>query len=171
MMANAAPEIVTHTCKRGRQALAYLTSLPLQQELFTLGESHNIDIDVNHADVNGDTALHMAMLRCSGARAVESLLQKGAEVLGVGYGGTTVLMKPFLTVDEDVINEQYGNCEFPDEADYIDVEISTCLQFILDHVLYGSDARAFAPVCQVDYSVRANREMQWHASAAKRQRL
>jgi serine/threonine-protein phosphatase 6 regulatory ankyrin repeat subunit B len=113
MLVDAAPELVNHTCNRGRRALAYLTPFDICKELFASCARHNIKIDVNHADVNGDTALHMAMLGHADQSAVQLLLEKGADVFGVGYGGTTVLMKPFLANDRDVIMREYSNCSVP----------------------------------------------------------
>jgi hypothetical protein len=45
--------------------------------------------------------------------AVKLLLEKGAEVLGSGYEGTTVLMKPFL--DNDTASRIYAGMEVENE--------------------------------------------------------
>jgi hypothetical protein len=135
MLVDAASDTVNHTCNKGRRALAYLTRLDLLEELFASSTRHNIQIDVNHADINGDTALHMAMLSWSGPEAVKLLLEKGADVFGVGYGGTTVLMKPFLHVDEAVIGDEYLSFQLSGELEDADANISASFKTILDHML------------------------------------
>jgi ankyrin repeat protein len=81
MLVDAAPDLVNHTCNKGRRALAHLASRATLEELFASCARHKIQVDVNHKDVNGDTALYMAMLRWGGPEAVKLLLDKGAEVL------------------------------------------------------------------------------------------
>jgi hypothetical protein len=115
MLVDAAPELVNHTCSKGGRALAYLTNRDLLEELFASCARHNIQIDVNHADVDGDTALHMAMMERTGSSGVQLLLEKGAGVFGVGYRGTTVLMKPFLSVDQDVVAGEDGRAAEAEE--------------------------------------------------------
>jgi ankyrin repeat protein len=146
MLVNAAPDMVNHTCNKGRRALAYLTRLDLLEELFTSCARHNIQIDVNHADINGDTALHMAMLSWSGPGAVKLLLEKGADVFGVGYGGTTVLMRPFMAGDRGVIAREYGIREAEDGSELADATISESLRSILDRILCTDVADAPVPV-------------------------
>jgi ankyrin repeat protein len=139
MLVDAAPETVNHTCSKGRGALAYLTSSDLLEEMFTSSARH-VDIEVNHADASGDTALHIAMLKRSGAKAVEMLLENGADVFGVGCGDTTVVMKPFLPVDHDVVMREYRHAGLPDAApgcDVADETISSCLKIVLDRVIAG----------------------------------
>jgi serine/threonine-protein phosphatase 6 regulatory ankyrin repeat subunit B len=139
MLVDAAPDAVNHTCNTGRRALAYLTYLGLLEELFASSARHNIHIDVNHADVNGDTALHMAMLRRAGPAAVQLLLDKGADVFGVGSGATTVLMKPFSSID--------GVPPVAEGAVTVaDWTISECLRPVMEHMLSVSAADASTPV-------------------------
>jgi ankyrin repeat protein len=98
-------------------------------------EDHGIDARVNNKDNNGDTALHIAMLGCC-EPTVELLLENGAEVLGSGYGDTTVLMKPFLG-DDDVstLSEGLNNrirCRSDRSRDSC---ANSCLVTVLDHVV------------------------------------
>jgi hypothetical protein len=79
----------------------------------------------------------MTMLKRSGPEAVKLLLEKGAEVFGVGYGGTTVLMKPFLIEDGDHVVREYG-IRAPDEShedddDLTDSSISACFEALIHH--------------------------------------
>jgi ankyrin repeat protein len=166
MLVDAAPDLVNHTCNKGRRALAYLASRATLEELFASSARHNIHIDVNHADVNGDTALHMAMLRRTGCSVVQLLLEKGADTLGVGYGGTTVLTKQFAAVDRDIILREYG-IRVPAE-ELADSTITENLKVILDHVLSRdvADAVKATSDCVVDKEDGSVGEK----SAAKRQR-
>jgi ankyrin repeat protein len=117
MLVDAAPDLVNQTCNKGRRALAYMTSDETLEELLAACIRHKIQVDVNHRDVNGDTALHIAMLRWGGPAAVELLLYEGADVFGAGYGGTTVLMKPFLTMDHDVMDAEYDFIDAQDDSE------------------------------------------------------
>jgi serine/threonine-protein phosphatase 6 regulatory ankyrin repeat subunit B len=149
MLVDAAPGLINHTCSRGRGVLAYLTSKATLDELFASSARYNIQIDVDHADVKGDTALHMAMLSSSGPEAVKLLLEKGADVFSVGYGGMTVLMKPFLTDDVDVIEREYADLDLPDDSQgstIADSTISDCLKAMLDHVVALEVGVESAPV-------------------------
>jgi ankyrin repeat protein len=149
MLVDAAPELVNHTCSKGRRVLAHITyRAEILQELFASSARHSIHIDVNHADVNGDTALHMAMLNRSALSSLQLLLEKGADVFVVGYGDTTVLMKPFLTVDRDVIDAEYSHhiTDNTQDGAVADSAISECLKTILNHVVAVCAAVASAPV-------------------------
>jgi ankyrin repeat protein len=148
MLIDAAPDLVNHTCSKGRRALTHMTSPVVLQELFASCARHNIQIDVNHRDNNGDTALHIAMLERT-PLAVKLLLGKGADMFGVGYGGTTVLMKPFLTADEDIIAREYDDVQVPDDsqdAKIADSMIRDCLEFILDHIILLDIVAASVPI-------------------------
>jgi ankyrin repeat protein len=173
ILVNAAPYILDHTCNKGRKSLAYLTPFDLLEELFASCARHNIKIDVNHADVNGDTALHMAMLMWLVDDEVELLLQKGADVFGVGYGGTTVLMKPFLHVDEDVIDDEYVDFQPSDDLiqddELADSAISGCLRTILDFVRLLDIAAQSLHVLEKENG-RSHMEREDHPSI-KRQKL
>jgi ankyrin repeat protein len=120
MLVDAAPDTVNHTCGEGRTAISYLTSFPLLEELFASCARLNIQIDVNHRDEDGDTALHVAMMEVAGLSAVKLLLDNGADVFVVDSDDTTVLMMPFFT-DED--------------EEHTDSTIRDCLKALLDHVL------------------------------------
>jgi ankyrin repeat protein len=92
---------------------------------------------VNHRDFNGDTDLHMAVLTRE-PWVMQLLLEKGADVFSVGYGDTTVLMKPFLTVDREVIEAEYLCLNFRD-LKLADATISDYLRTLLDHILSLAD--------------------------------
>jgi hypothetical protein len=69
---------------------------------------------------------------------VKLLLENGAEVFGAGWNDTTVLMKPFLVVDKDVVATEYAEFELPDDSqdeDLVDLTTSDCLRTLLDHIL------------------------------------
>jgi ankyrin repeat protein len=138
MLVDAAPDLINHACNKGRRAIGYLTSLNLLEELFASSARHNIQIDVNHEDVNGDTALHIAMMQRNGPAAVQLLLDKGAKVFGVGYGATTVLMKPFFSVENQPV------IEAPEEV--ADSTINECLKIVMDHMLSVDMVDASVPV-------------------------
>jgi ankyrin repeat protein len=168
MLVNADPDAVNHACNKGRRALAYLTSLDLLEELFASSARHNVDIEVNHADINGDTALHMVLLKRSGPAAVQLLLDKGADVFGVGPGATTVLMRPFSAIN--------GAPPFAEEAEEAaDSTASECLRLLMEHTLSVSaaDASTPVPVSARDAVRRAGRAMgkeEGSEPAAKRRR-
>jgi hypothetical protein len=78
----------------------------------------------------------MAMLVPSEPEVVELLLEMGAEVFGTGYGGTTVLMKPFLSVDEGVLDREYRELpvvQAPPEK--LDALISDNIETVIYHIL------------------------------------
>jgi ankyrin repeat protein len=130
MLVDAAPDTVNYTCSHGGRALGYLTSLDLLEELFASSARHNIQIDVNHADVNGDTALHMAMEVNSEPAVVKLLLDKGADVFRVGFRATTVLMRSLFSTTDSLIECPYGEAE-----KVMDSTLSERLRIIMDHVL------------------------------------
>jgi hypothetical protein len=76
--------------------------------------------------------------------AVELLLEKGVEVMGCGFEGTTVLMKPFLA--EEVVISDYGEIfRYPRSQTkaVADAYASDCLRLVLNAVLQrGGDANA-----------------------------
>jgi ankyrin repeat protein len=176
MMVDAAPDMVNHVCNQGRRALSYFTSLDVLKALFASCARHDVHVDVNHADVNGDTALHLAMLSWSGPEAVKLLLEKGADVLGVGYGGTTVLMKPFLIDEGDHVVREFG-IRVPDELheddDLADSSISACFEALIHHVLLRGVVIASESVHAVESGGDGGMEVDGSAGdepAAKRQR-
>jgi hypothetical protein len=163
MLVDAAPDLVNHTCSKGGRALAYLTRLATLQELFASSARHGIQIDVNHADVDGDTALHVAMMVKTGPGAVELLLEKGADVFGVGSEDATVLMKPFPDDHEDEAEEENDE----EDEKRIDLTISDSLKALLDHVL-SLDVAAPVPAAGKRTSLEVEREDHHEAKRLKR---
>jgi ankyrin repeat protein len=128
---------------KGRTAVMHLCCAFTHEralvELFRYCKEQGIDTEVNSRDDNGDTALHFAMAG-SYHSVVELLLKNGAEVLGSGYEGTTVLMKPSLT--KDFVTSTYEDIPLKDisrnDSIGTDEQASICLQMVLDAVLlYG----------------------------------
>jgi ankyrin repeat protein len=146
-LAEAAPDTVSHRDLCGRTVFHHYSASrakhgPLAQ-LCECVKSGEHQIDINDRDDNGDTALHMAMAD-SNSGAVELLLENGAEVLGSGYEGSTVLMKPFLGAE--VISRVYeglvmsrdeveGDDGGEDGRSEADRSTCTCLCLILDGIL------------------------------------
>jgi hypothetical protein len=94
-------------------------------------------------------------------------------VFGVGYGGTTVLMKPFLHVDEDVIDDEYVDFQPSDDLiqddELADSAISGCLRTILDFVRLLDIAAQSLHVLEKENG-RSHMEREDHPSI-KRQKL
>jgi ankyrin repeat protein len=106
-------------------------------ELFVCCEKHGVDAFVNHADMNGDTALQAAMIE-SNLNAVKLLLEKGADALGSGYQDTTALMKPFL--DNEALRSEYDLQQWQLSSGTYrsfmkDADINTSLKVVLNAVL------------------------------------
>jgi hypothetical protein len=85
---------------------------------------------MNNKDNNGDTALHMVMIR-QDYDAATLLLQNGAEVMGSGFEDTTVLMKPFL--EEEVIEDLESEMIISEEE--ADEWSNRCIKLVLSHWL------------------------------------
>jgi hypothetical protein len=107
--------------------------------------SGELEIDINATDDNGDTALHMAMMQAHPA-PVKLLLKNGADVLGSGYEGSTVLMKPFF--DRDTISRAYAGMDVvrndpetdsADDRKEDDERIQSCLQYVINAILLGGE--------------------------------
>jgi ankyrin repeat protein len=138
-LVEAAPDTISRRDSCGRTTFHYysasrakLDALLRLYRYIKIGEHR---IGINDRDDNGDTALHMAMAD-SNSGAVKLLLKNGAEVLGSGYEGSTVLMKPFL--DAEVISRVYEGLEMSrddmdeDDSSGADRSTCTCLCRILD---------------------------------------
>jgi ankyrin repeat protein len=135
-LVRAAPDTVNHRDERGRTVLSYLSgkhgTTGAISALFDCAGELNVDIDINAKQIDGDTALHYAML-AGCPDTVRLLLDKGAEVLGGGRGDTTVIMKPFwdrneVSSDFDGIVGPYSAAEHPSETD---AQIDACLRMVL----------------------------------------
>jgi ankyrin repeat protein len=148
LLLEAAPDMAGARDSRGRSAIAHLCcsidSYDALKELFRYCEEHGVDVDVNNKDNNEETALHMAML-VGMVPSVVLLLEKGAGVLGVGFEGATVLMKPFISREDYMSVYPYRyRYNFPDTAlandsTRTDAEkdsvANACLRAVLDAVL------------------------------------
>jgi ankyrin repeat protein len=145
LLLDVAPELVGIRDNEGRMATAHLAcsdeQFPMLVRLLQYCEDHGIDAEINNKDADGDTALHMAMAWGINM-AVELLLEKGAEVMGIGCRGTTVLMKPFL--EEEFVTSEYGGVDRQTNthtSTVRDAYASDCLRMVLDAVLQrGRDA-------------------------------
>jgi ankyrin repeat protein len=100
VLTEAAPETLSHEDNRGQTAFHRLSvsehNLDGLKELCRHVQSVDYQSVLNDSDVDGDTALHVAMTYANLA-AVKLLLESGAEVLGSGHQGYTALMKPSQT--------------------------------------------------------------------------
>jgi ankyrin repeat protein len=144
LLLDAAPDLVGARDLQGRTAVMHLSCCdgqhvaPALEELFRYCEEHGIDAEVNGRADNGDTALHVAMVR-GDLRAVKLLLEQGADMMSISHDGTTVLMKPFLA--RDVLGSTYEDIRMGYAARYHgleDAQVSKCLKTLLDTVLlYG----------------------------------
>jgi ankyrin repeat protein len=108
-------------------------------QLLSKSSEYNDTIDVNDADKNGDTVLHMAMMALN-VNAVDLLLCQGADMMGSGWQGTTVLMKALLdtehdasVVDEfsDVISSMTHVADSPSDQDLMS---QRCIKRVLSHI-------------------------------------
>jgi hypothetical protein len=107
LLVKAAPDAVSHRNNLGRTAIFPMTRYPRSYdalvETVKSGSEYGVPMELNHADDNGDTALHIAMVSHN-VKAVKYLLEKEVDVMGSGWQGTTALMKLFLdTRDDEVI--------------------------------------------------------------------
>jgi serine/threonine-protein phosphatase 6 regulatory ankyrin repeat subunit B len=140
----AAPDTVNHRDNSGWTVLHYFSrrivihysrvcSDRTLVQLLKHTQNGEYPIDINVADENGDTALHIAMMDLN-SDAVKLLLENGAEVLGSGYEGTTVLMKPFVKAHGSLIEI----C-IREKKKAFDKQIQSCLQDIIDNILLGKN--------------------------------
>jgi ankyrin repeat protein len=140
LLLDAAPDLVGARDLEGRTAVMHLSCSGMHykalEELFRYCEERGVDAGVNIKDLNGDTALHIAMIGGC-LPAVELLLEKGAEVLNSGCGGTTALMKPLL--DEAAIQSTYNELYFHWMTDTRDTNAAACVRALLDAVLRGGE--------------------------------
>jgi hypothetical protein len=157
LLLEAAPDMAGARDSRGRSTIAHFccsrNGCDKLKELFRRCEEHGVDADVNNKDDNEETALHMAML-VGMVPSVELLLEKGAEVLGVGFEGATALMKPFISREDYMSVYPYRyryRYNFPyqyktlaeDSArtdDEKDSVASACLRAVLDALLLRGGA-------------------------------
>jgi ankyrin repeat protein len=107
LLVKADPDAVSHRNNLGRTAIfpmtRYARSYDALVETIKNDSEFGVPVELNHADDNGDTALHIAMVSHN-VKAVKSLLEKEVDVMGSGWQGTTALMKLFLdTRDDEVI--------------------------------------------------------------------
>jgi ankyrin repeat protein len=153
LLVEAAPEVVYHRNRQNQNVLIYFCSrncdINVLEDLFVCSDRCNVPIDVNVQDLNGDTALHVAMKHLNDETA-RLLLFKGADALMSGHEGMTVLMAPFLFDNIEKINDppdDYNEDEHDglsdDEGGYyteepkmseeaLDLRISHCIKTIVD---------------------------------------
>jgi ankyrin repeat protein len=132
MLVDAAPDLLQHRSEDGAQSLTHMTALPAIEELFKSSARHNIQIDVNHRDNVGSTALHHHVFKLGRAGdgdtkllTVKLLLEKGADVFAVDRGGATVLTELL----------RLGNNPGDGDLSETDEVANMALQTILDHIL------------------------------------
>jgi ankyrin repeat protein len=147
LLLEAAPDLVNKRDSRGWTAVMHMSSsyrrYEALEELFRYCEKHGLDAGVNNKDIDGDTALHMAMYMrdmymtdaCTGRsylRVVKLLLKKGADALASGRNGMTVLMMAFLRLRPRSA-----------KMDEMSEETSACLKAVLEAVLaHGAGGNA-----------------------------
>jgi ankyrin repeat protein len=152
LLLEAAPDMMRVKDDIGWTPLTFFSCFAHQhealEELFRYCQERNksVEVEVNNKDVNGDTALHLAMVGGKNLDTVKLLLEKGADALGMGFKGTTVLMKPLLPMD--FIEEAYIYHTISWRQDYlststdVDIRASECLKAILDWMLvHGGSTR------------------------------
>jgi ankyrin repeat protein len=144
LLVEAAPDTVELQDDMGRTALMNMSSRVHAREaveaLFEAAAGQGVAVAVEHADHRGDTALHMAMF-ARNPGVVALLLERGAEARGVGSGGSTTLMKPFLDAPLIVLGPAAEGVGPPEE----DAAGSACLRLVLDRLrdlLQGCAAKA-----------------------------
>jgi ankyrin repeat protein len=145
LLLETAPDSVNARDLKGRTALMHLSCSPTDhkvlQELLRFIEERGIDAEVNHRDVNGDTALHMAMMG-GNHLSVPLLLEKGAKVLGSGYEEMTVLMKLFMS--DEAIESTYPHIcwhisNIPEVNPWDNPDVDECLRIVLRTVFRHGD--------------------------------
>jgi ankyrin repeat protein len=172
LLLDAAPDIVGVRDVVGRTTVSHFSCDDRHhvalKELLQYCKDHGLDACVNNKDTNEDTALHIAMMGCY-LPTVKLLLENGAEVLGSGHDHTTTLMKPFL---KDVLFSDDAYLEIvvhrgERNTQNLDLDMSMCLQALLDAVLLRGDGSGDAGV---DADVGGHAETV-DEPAAKRRRM
>jgi ankyrin repeat protein len=167
LLVEAAPATMHRRDNRGRTVLMELcwkeSAEQCMTELFECSERYGAVIDVNAKTNKGETALSVAMC-AENIVAVKLLLEKGADVMGCGYGGTTALMKPFLGAQEclEVFDAEVD--DEPENEQEVDAINSYCLKMILNEVMLRSN-----PVTR--WAVRRERGGEGGEPPAKRRRM
>jgi ankyrin repeat protein len=133
LLLTAVPDLLDTKDFNGRSAIAPLSyrsrHVEALEELLRVADEFDFEAHVNHKDVFRETALHQAMAG-SNALAVKLLLERSAEELHMGSEDSTVLMKPFLHLDDDVDG-------FHSPCIAVDAGTSACLKSVLDAVACG----------------------------------
>jgi ankyrin repeat protein len=92
----AAPSALNHRNAKSREPLAFMAvnagDTGALEEVFKYTDSDGVPVNVNHKDINGDAALHMAVM-VGNVAGVKLLLAKGADASAVGLDGMTVFMR------------------------------------------------------------------------------
>jgi ankyrin repeat protein len=132
------PEIVNQRDNKGRTAIAHFCSsinrLSILDEYLKCAKEHNVVVDVNNKDINGDTAIHVATM-AGNEKAVEHLLSMDADVMGSGLEQTTSLMKPFM--GRDIVGREYRDAGIHPQryGQDFDPRCSRSLKLVLDQIL------------------------------------
>jgi ankyrin repeat protein len=136
VLVDAAPDTVHHRDQQGRTVLMCYCGaaalLPCVAALLAGGEGRDpVDADVK--SLSGDSAVQAAMAGAN-AGAVELLLERGVDVMGCGYGGTTALMKPFMGEERVAA---FGDVFAEDEMsmEELDARTSYCLELVINQVV------------------------------------
>jgi ankyrin repeat protein len=143
----AAQDLIGMKDIEGRTALMHFScpqsmyQYDAMKELFRYCEEHGLDTGVNNKDNNGDIALHLAVL-ANNLSLVELLLEKGAEVMGSGLEGTTVLMKPFLNPDDLSTYSRLLIDECITVCDSFDVRVPGLFETLMSAVLRNGSGEA-----------------------------
>jgi hypothetical protein len=92
----AAPSALNHRNAKSREPLSFTAvnagDIGALEEVFKYTDSDGVPVNVNHKDINGDTALHMAVM-VGNVAGVKLLLAKGADASAVGLDSMTVFMR------------------------------------------------------------------------------
>jgi ankyrin repeat protein len=148
MLLEAAPDLVNFTNIWERTALMYLcldsSRYDVLVELFRCCEELGIDLMLNSRDGDGNTALHLAMSKHN-IPAMKLLLEKGADVMGRGHHGNTVLMSAVVSY-----RYQDGWIVWISSPSYIidttkDTNTSASISALLDAILGGGERAATDP--------------------------
>jgi ankyrin repeat protein len=146
MLLEAAPDLVGMRDNKGRTALMHLSCNDDQYEelevLLRYCNEHGLDAGVNNKDINGDTALQLAMVQCH-FPTVLLLLKNGADVISSDDQdhATTVLMQPLM--DPAILSSMYDDLAIPDPRRFAakDRKVRDCLRVLLNTVLLHSGNR------------------------------
>jgi ankyrin repeat protein len=139
LLVQANPEVVHQVDNYGCTAVFYhaldCDGGDYITETVNAASEHNAHVNLDHADIDGDTAVHIAAL-CGHVDVVQYLMDQGVELMGTGCGGTTVLMKTLA--DREMVEEYYdGLVDYDEEIARFDKRQDNCLMLLLKHIAGG----------------------------------